>query len=186
MSDAYREPIDDGDEVARLREKFLGGGGGHLTPVRSSREAALGIEPVAEVGSSGVESSVLEAAQNLEMGAAAQTEAMSMPEIAPERAKVETNRDSMYGKILRKIRAKKTDDDSDAHAHTVAGDARAGAMHTDADAQISHLIDLATTKGAIHAVKVAKHMENYYIMDVLHDKMLADKLHDALEAKGLI
>ncbi len=184
MSDAYREPIDDGDAAARLREKFLGGGGGHLTPA-SSRKAVSESGSI-EVGSSGVELPVLEAAQGFGAGEFAQAEVAPMSEVVPERAQAEVNRDSMYDKILRKIRAKKTDSDSDAHAHTVAGDARAGAMHTDADAQITHLVDLATTKGAVHAVKVAKHMENYYIMDVLHDKMLADELHDALEAKGLI
>ena len=56
----------------------------------------------------------------------------------------------------------------------------------DAETQIQHLVDLAQQKGIMHAVKVARHMEDNYILDTFHDKMLADELHDALIKKGMI
>jgi len=57
---------------------------------------------------------------------------------------------------------------------------------TDADSQIQHLVDIAMAKGVVHAVKVARHMEDNYVLDMFHDKLLADELHDALFKKGLI
>jgi hypothetical protein len=38
----------------------------------------------------------------------------------------------------------------------------------------------------LHAVKVARHLEDDYVLDTFHDKLLADELHDALLKKGLI
>lgn len=180
MSDAYRESIEE-DVSAKLREKFIGGGAGHLQQHQNSTGGVRGSElPTEDMIPATTEFAPADAVNTAEL--------TSMPEIAPEHAAVEQNRDSMYGRIMSKVRAKKSDDTdkSDSQAHTVARDARTGAMHTDADSQVSHLVDLAVTKGAVHAVKVAQHMENYYILDVLHDKMLADKLHDALVAKNLI
>ena len=41
-------------------------------------------------------------------------------------------------------------------------------------------------KGVVHAVKVARHLEDNYALDEFHDRMLADELHEALIKKGLI
>ncbi|HHH12530.1 MAG TPA: hypothetical protein ENJ77_01485 [Candidatus Moranbacteria bacterium] len=95
-------------------------------------------------------------------------------------------RDGAYGRILQKVQASDDDKDADKHLHTVAADARAGARHLDEKAQIKHLVDTAMQKGVVHAVRVARRMEDYHILDTFHDKMLAEELHNALEKKGLI
>lgn len=96
---------------------------------------------------------------------------------------VGAERDSAYGNILSKIQTQAqviTDPNS------VAADAHAASLKTDADAQVQHLVDVAMAKGVVHAVKVAQHLEDNYVLDTLHDKLLADELHDALLQKGLL
>ena len=92
-------------------------------------------------------------------------------------------KDNAYNKILTKVQAQ-TDNKTDDIA--VADDAKVGAQKADAETQIQHLVDVAQQKGVIHAVKVARHMEDNYILDTFHDRLLADELHDALVAKGMI
>ena len=92
-------------------------------------------------------------------------------------------KDNAYNKILSKVQAP-SDDNTD--QDEVANDAKEGAQKMDAETQIQHLIDIAQQKGVVHAVKVARHMEDNYILDTFHDKMLADELHDALVKKGMI
>jgi hypothetical protein len=92
-------------------------------------------------------------------------------------------KDNAYGKILSKVQSQ-TDDA--AVAGDVANDAQAGVQKTDAETQILHLVDIAQQKGVVHAVKVARHMEDNYVLDTFHDRMLADELHDALVKKGMI
>jgi hypothetical protein len=92
-------------------------------------------------------------------------------------------KDDAYGKILSKVQTTPTDEIDQA---VVADDAKTGAEKMDAESQISHLIDIAGQKGVIHAVKVAQHMQDNYILDTFHDRMLADELHDALLQKGMI
>lgn len=92
-------------------------------------------------------------------------------------------KDDSYGKILSKVQAPQ-DDEID--QEVVAADAQLGSQKIDAESQVSHLIDLAGQKGVVHAVKVAQHMQNNYVLDSFHDKMLGEELHNALVAKGLI
>ena len=91
-------------------------------------------------------------------------------------------KDDAYNKILSKVQTQ-TDENNDA---AIADDAKVGVQKMDAESQVQHLVDLAQQKGVIHAVKVARHMEDNYVLDVFHDKMLADELHDALVKKGMI
>lgn len=93
-------------------------------------------------------------------------------------------KDDAYGKILLKVQTQTDDDVVD--QTVVADDARTGAEKIDAESQISHLIDIAGQKGVVHAVKVAQHMQDNYVLDTFHDRMLADELHDALVEKGMI
>ena len=67
----------------------------------------------------------------------------------------------------------------------VVKDAQAASQEIDADGKINKLVGLAEAKGVVHAVSVAKHMEDNYILDEFHDR-LADELHDALVKRGLI
>lgn len=92
-------------------------------------------------------------------------------------------KDDSYGKILSKVQTVATDE---IDQNAVATDAQLGSQKMDAESQIQHLIDIAGQKGVVHAVKVAQHMQDNYILDTFHDKMLGDELHDALVAKGMI
>lgn len=93
-------------------------------------------------------------------------------------------KDNTYGKILSKVQTQSDDQNIDSSA--IVFDAQVGAAKTDAESQIVHLIEIAGQKGVVHAVKVAQHMQDNYILDTFHDRMLADELHDALVAKGMI
>ena len=96
---------------------------------------------------------------------------------------VAAEKDDSYGKILSKVQIQTSDEiDQD----MVALDAQEGAQKIDAESQISHLVDIAGQKGVVHAVKVAQHMQDNFILDTFHDRMLGEELHDALVSKGMI
>lgn len=67
----------------------------------------------------------------------------------------------------------------------VAIDAKAVYDETDAEARVIKLISLAETKGPVHAVRVAERLNDFYVLDRMHDE-LADKFYDALKAKGML
>jgi hypothetical protein len=91
--------------------------------------------------------------------------------------------DSAYAKILSKIgREQPVVISSD----EIKADAENVYRTTDAESQIQNLVDLATAKGVVHAVKVARHLEDNYVLDMFHDRLLAEELHDALVKKGII
>ncbi len=90
-------------------------------------------------------------------------------------------KDASYQDILSKVKTQNNDDDD-----SLMQDASALHQQTDRESQITHLIDLAMTKGVEHAVKVAQKAEDYYVLDQLHDRLLADELHEALMSRGLI
>lgn len=93
-----------------------------------------------------------------------------------------SEKDDSYNQILSKVQSQTNDVDYGA----VATDAHEGAQKIDAETQVQHLVDLASQKGVIHAVKVAQHMQDNYILDTFHDRLLAQELHDALVRKGMI
>lgn len=95
-----------------------------------------------------------------------------------------SEKDAAYNKILAKI--KKPAGDEDVAQEEVKLDAEKFFDRTDAESQVQYLIDIALNKNVVHAVKVARHLEDNYVLDMFHDKMLADELHDALVQKGLI
>lgn len=64
-------------------------------------------------------------------------------------------------------------------------DAKAVYDETDAEARVTKLVSLAQVKGVEHAVRVAVHLNDYYVLDRMHDE-LADKFYDALKEKGMI
>lgn len=109
-------------------------------------------------------------------------ETISSLEIKPERKEGAAEKDDSYAKILSKLKTQTVAADDDA----VKNDAEATSQEKDAEAKINMLINLAQQKGVIHAVKVARHLEDSYTLDEFHDRLLADELHDALVAKGLI
>lgn len=100
-----------------------------------------------------------------------------------ERKEGVVEKEAAYAKILSKFPAQsqkvQTDDD-------VIADANSANTGIDAESKIGNLIKIAENKGIPHAVKVARHMEDNYILDEFHDRMLAEELHDALVTKGMI
>ena len=92
-------------------------------------------------------------------------------------------KNNAYNKILSKVQ---TQTDDKTSQDEVVSDAKVGVQKMDAETQIQHLVDLAQQKGVVHAVKVARHMEDNFILDTFHDRMLVDELHDALVKNGMI
>lgn len=56
---------------------------------------------------------------------------------------------------------------------------------TDEASKVQKLLDLASAKGVVHAVKVARSLRDYYALDTMHDE-LSGKFYDGLVAKGII
>lgn len=98
---------------------------------------------------------------------------------------VESGKEQLEGKyneILSKVTpggSVATTDDN------VALDAKSIGATADEESKIQKLLDLAATKGVVHAVNVARKLQDYYALDRMHDE-LVDKLYDGLLAKGLI
>jgi hypothetical protein len=68
----------------------------------------------------------------------------------------------------------------------VSVDAKIASDEVDYENKIIKLVEMAEAKGVVHAVKVAQHLEDNYLLDELHDRLLAVDLHDALVKKGMI
>jgi hypothetical protein len=121
--------------------------------------------------------------ESMEQVAAPKTE--STPQV--EKLVVqETGREKVherYQEILSKVTpGQQTTSDDDAVVHL---DAKHIGALTDEESKVQKLLDLAGTKGVVHAVKVARSLKDYYALDRLHDE-LADKLYQGLVEKGLI
>ena len=100
---------------------------------------------------------------------------------AKEKAQME--KDRTYNKILANV---KQHAPSKVNAFEVKEDAKKVDEATDANSKIQNLVDLSIAKGVIHAVKVARRLEDNYVLDMFHDKLMAEELHDALAREGLI
>lgn len=107
-------------------------------------------------------------------------EVVPTPE-APERKEGVMEKDDAYAKILAKVQNPVAAVQSD-----VSSDAKIANDMVDYESKIVKLVEIADTKGVVHAVKVAQHMEDNYLLDELHDRLLATDLHDALVKKGMI
>lgn len=115
-----------------------------------------------------------------QQGAAAETGQPLSPETAPERV------EGKYLELLSKVTPTKTHSATDEdHEDTVILDAKHIGAMTDEEAKIQRLLDLAGTKGVIHAVKVTRSLKDYYALDRVHDE-LAGQLYAGLLAGGLI
>lgn len=67
----------------------------------------------------------------------------------------------------------------------ITSDAQTISTIVDEESKIQKLLDLASTKGVVYAVKVARKLDDYYALDVMRDT-LADKLYEGLLSRGLI
>jgi hypothetical protein len=91
--------------------------------------------------------------------------------------------DHAYGQILAQVQSSTPTDEAQAD---IAQDASEIHRGVDRETQLSHLIDIALTKGVEHAVATAEHLNDYYMLDQLHDTLVHDELHQKLIEKGLI
>jgi hypothetical protein len=109
--------------------------------------------------------------------------ALPVPEKMPElRQEGAAEKEKAYTKILSKVQTQAAPADDAA----VAADSLAVSGADSEEAKIETLIKVATAKGVVYAVKVARHWEDNYALDEFHDRLLADELHAALLQKGLI
>jgi len=104
------------------------------------------------------------------------------PEKEVSEKKSSLEKDDSYSKILSKVQGLQGVNDD----NSISVDAESAAAEKDAQSQVNRLVDVAMEKGVVHAVKVAKHMQDNYVLDAFHDKLLADEFHDALLKKGII
>lgn len=108
--------------------------------------------------------------------------ATSASENIPERKEGASEKEEAYTKILSKVKTTTHPGDDTA----IPKDAQSASEANGIEAKIETLIRLATAKGVVHAVKVARHLDDNYALDEFHDRLLAEELHDALIKKGLI
>lgn len=64
-------------------------------------------------------------------------------------------------------------------------DAKSVYNETDEETRVTMLLSLVETKGPVYAVKVAQHLNDYYVLDRMHDE-LAGRFYEALKAKGVL
>ncbi|NTV55396.1 MAG: hypothetical protein HGA16_02760 [Candidatus Moranbacteria bacterium] len=64
-------------------------------------------------------------------------------------------------------------------------DAKTVYNETDEETRVTMLLSLVETKGPVYAVKVAQHLNDYYVLDRMHDE-LAGRFYEALKAKGVL
>lgn len=103
-------------------------------------------------------------------------------EKAVERKEGFVEGEDAYTKILSKVQTTTIATNID----EVKKDADVASQKQGMEAKVSNLVNVAMQKGVAHAVKVAKHMNDNYMMDEFHDRMMMDELHNALLEKGLI
>ncbi|MFA6047531.1 MAG: hypothetical protein WCV59_00305 [Parcubacteria group bacterium] len=159
------EPVDEGE--LNLKEKFIGG----AQPEKISADSM----PKKEVITT--PENITEPVAETMAG-----EGSGKIEGILERKEGAMEKDDAYAKIMAKVspvRQVVQDDE-------VAGDAQSVDQETDAESKIRNLVNLAETKSVAHAVSVARHMEDNYVLDEFHDRLLGEELHDALVKKGLI
>lgn len=102
-------------------------------------------------------------------------------EKSAERKEGSAEKEETYSRILSKVKTQSLPSDE-----TVSDDAKKTSETETAEAKIEKLVQLAANKGVVHAVKVARHLDDNYVLDEFHDRLLAEELHDALMKKGLI
>ena len=101
-------------------------------------------------------------------------------ERAPEKG-AEAAREK-YAEILSKVTSHVPTATSD---DDLGIDAKSIYNETDEEARVTKLLSLAETKGVIYAVRVAQHLNDFYVLDRMHDE-LAGRFYDALKERGLI
>ena len=101
-----------------------------------------------------------------------------------QETRTESEKLNIYDEILTKAKLKKK---GVIIHHEVKGDAEKVSQKDTAEKQIERLVKLAQQKGVVHAVKVAQHMENNYVLDGIHDQMsLGERMYQALQKEKIV
>jgi hypothetical protein len=109
------------------------------------------------------------------------SEKSALPEIQGEqKTETKSENETLYKKILSSVSATTPQNDEN-----VDDEAKKVSLKTDADSKVNQLVELASTKGVVYAVKVARHLQDFYVLDQMHDD-LVNRLYDSLKEKGLI
>lgn len=137
-------------------------------------------EVIAEVPKEGEKpASVEQGGSRIESGVPT-AELPKAPETVSERV------EGKYHELLSRVTpATPSPVNSDDDEHSAVLDAKHIGALTDEASKVQKLLDLAQTKGVVHAVKVARSLRNYYVLDTMHDE-LAGKLYQGMLEKGLI
>jgi hypothetical protein len=78
------------------------------------------------------------------------------------------------------------DDDGDEDSSNIQKHAQGVLKINDPQRQIERLVQLAVNRNPGFAIKVAKHLDDNYILDQVHDRLVEDKVRDELIKKGLL
>ena len=108
-------------------------------------------------------------------------ESLNFAEKVPERKAGAAEKEAVYSKIISKMKTTTPPADDEVQA-----DSQKTSQEITAERKVQTLVNLALRKGVVHAVKVARHLDDNYTLDEFHDRLLAQELHDALVKKGLI
>lgn len=123
--------------------------------------------------------------ENIEEKVGEKIVAVSAPnkseEIPSQESAVE--KDDTYANIVSKTQTIVT---APVKLEEVEIDAEIASQEQGVEAKVNNLVNIAMQKGVAHAVKVAKHLDDNYMLDSFHDKLMTDELHEALLQKGLI
>lgn len=87
-----------------------------------------------------------------------------------------------YNELLSKVSGNQTQTSTD---DAIQLDAKSIGETVDEESKVEKLLQLAETKGVVHAVEVARSLKDYYALDKMHDD-LVDKLYNSLLEKGMI
>lgn len=133
-----------------------------------------------EVPKEGKEATVAPESAGTVVSAGTLPEVPKAPETARERV------EGKYHELLARVTpTRSAPANSDDDADSAVLDAKHIGALTDEASKVQKLLDLAQTKGVVHAVKVARSLKDYYALDTLHDE-LSGKLYQGMLEKGLI
>lgn len=88
--------------------------------------------------------------------------------------------------VKTQVKDDKKEEDEEKQKEHVKFQAKDIASIENPDDQITKIVDLASKKDPYFAIKVAKHIDNNYILDRVHDELTEDQVRDALIKKGLL
>ncbi len=131
---------------------------------------------------SGPEGKMTEVPRDTEAGPAVPDRVSSerMPESTVESSKERAA--EKYSAILSRIPTQSPQPSDDTQ---VGVDAKSVYDETDEETRVTMLLSLVETKGPAYAVRVARHLNDYYVLDRMHDE-LAGRFYEALMEKGVI